>query len=574
MPKPPRRRYRRRRSQSALIAADARGGRELVDHILSTPHLAQVVPRLQPEVLHRVILHCGLEACGELVALATPDQLARVFDLDLWRADQPGRDAQFDADRFGAWLEAMVESGVHAAARTLAAIDAGFVSGALVQHVRVFDVAVVTPFTSLDGEEMSTTHALDDSFRCDVGGYVVVARRSRFWDAITTLLAALEETQHDYFDQVMRGCRRVSNSRPEVDGLHDLLDIGDQGMFDLAVDRERRRDTQGFVTPAEARAFLQMARRIDLRHGATQPPNLVARAHFRGLHKQTVTAAEKEIDRLPGPVSAKGEPDLAAGAVVEVVDLLQQAGVLPREPRALLDRPAGDAPQQWRIQTLLQFLRVHHPDAFSARSGELAFLANAMVAGSSVQARAFAEQEASTAAVAVCNLGLENWPLHWLADETRHRLSVAGAGAALPDDFLVEHDLVGVFEVGWTVLHENVCMYAADRLIDVLTSFQCGDRLTQAALDTLRVTMTKHWREGAPWRARDGLDVIAILDMPAWAALLALTDEFPVLHAAIRASLTGQVREVSASAFEFISENGQISLVHDFMHSLAERLRS
>ena len=191
-----------------------------------------------------------------------------------------------------------------------------------------------------------------------------------------------------------------------------------------------------------------------------------------------------------------------------------------------------------------------------------------------MQARAFAEQEASTAAVAVCNLGLANWPIHWLADQTRRRLPVAGAGAALPDDFLVEHDLVGVFEVGWTVLHENVCMYAADRLIDVLTSFRCGDRLTQAALDTLRVTMTKHWREGAPWRARDALDVIAILDLPAWAALLALTDECPVLHAAIRASLTGQVREVSASAFEFISENGQISLVHDFMHSLAERLRS
>jgi hypothetical protein len=414
MPKSVHRGQRRRRSQSALIAADARGGRELVDHILSTPHLAHVVPRLQPDVLHRVILHCGLEACGELVALATPDQLARVFDLDLWRAAQPGRDAQFDADRFGAWLEAMIESGVHVAAKTLAAIDAGFVSGALAQHVRVFDVAAVTPFASLDGEEMSTAHALDDSFRCDVGGYVVVARRTRFWDAITMWLTALEETQHDYFVQVMRGCRSVSSSRPEVDGLHDLLDVGDQGIFDLAVDRERRRDTQGFVPPAEARAFLQTSRRIDLRHGTTRPLNLVARAHFRDLHRQTASAADTAI----GPAEA-GHCDPSAGAVVEVVDLLQQAGVLPREPRALLDRPAGDAPQQWRIQTLLQFLRVYHPDAFSARSGELAFLANAIVAGASVQARAFAEQEASTAAVAVCNLGLENWPLHWLADQSR-----------------------------------------------------------------------------------------------------------------------------------------------------------
>ena len=72
---------------------DATDGRGLLDRILDTPHLAQVVPRLQPELLHRVIQTCGLEDCGELVALATPEQLARIFDLDLWRAAQarPGR---------------------------------------------------------------------------------------------------------------------------------------------------------------------------------------------------------------------------------------------------------------------------------------------------------------------------------------------------------------------------------------------------------------------------------------------------------------------------------------------------
>jgi hypothetical protein len=31
-------------------------------------------------------------------------------------------------------------------------------------------------------------------------------------------------------------------------------------MFDLAFNRERRREQQGYVTPAEARAFLQMSR--------------------------------------------------------------------------------------------------------------------------------------------------------------------------------------------------------------------------------------------------------------------------------------------------------------------------
>ena len=94
----------------------ARDPRSLLDRILDVPQLAHVVPRLQPEVLHRLIQSCGLEDCGELVALATPGQLARVFDLDLWHPGQPGLDEQFDADRFGVWLEVLMESGAAVAA--------------------------------------------------------------------------------------------------------------------------------------------------------------------------------------------------------------------------------------------------------------------------------------------------------------------------------------------------------------------------------------------------------------------------------------------------------------------------
>src|SRR5262245_52522755 len=68
-------------------------------------HLARTVPHLSPESLHQLIRHSGLEASGEIVALATPAQLASVFDMDLWRSAQPGHDEQFDAERFAEWLE-------------------------------------------------------------------------------------------------------------------------------------------------------------------------------------------------------------------------------------------------------------------------------------------------------------------------------------------------------------------------------------------------------------------------------------------------------------------------------------
>jgi len=85
--------------------------------------------------------------------------------------------------------------------------------------------------------------------------------------------------------------------------------------------------------------------------------------------------------------------------------------------------------------------------------------------------------------------------------------------------------------------------------------------------------MTRHWQAGAPWRARGALDVITILDMPAWATLLGLIDECPVIHAGIGASQGPRTREISATAFEFISENSQIASVHEFMRLLPETLR-
>ena len=99
-----------------------------------------------------------------------------------------------------------------------------------------------------------------DVLECEVGGYLVRARRTDAWDAIVTLLVTLETEHNHYFHAVMQGCRRLSNSRPEIDGLDDLLMAPEQHLHDVAIERERRRSRHGYATPADARAFLQMAR--------------------------------------------------------------------------------------------------------------------------------------------------------------------------------------------------------------------------------------------------------------------------------------------------------------------------
>ena len=118
--------------------------------LLDAPHLARLVPHLAPETLHQLIRHSGLDACGELVASATPEQLTSVLDLDLWRHPQPGRDEQFDADRFGEWIEALVETGETVAARIVAEMDEHLVIAGLSRYVRVFDPPAIAPPSSDD----------------------------------------------------------------------------------------------------------------------------------------------------------------------------------------------------------------------------------------------------------------------------------------------------------------------------------------------------------------------------------------------------------------------------------------
>ena len=66
-----------------------------------------------------------------------------------------------------------------------------------------------------------------------------------------------------------------------------------------------------------------------------------------------------------------------------------------------------------RIRPLMEHVRDTDDNAYFTRSREMAFLANTLMAGCSVQSRPFTAQEASDAAVGICNLGLEHWPARW-----------------------------------------------------------------------------------------------------------------------------------------------------------------
>ena len=530
--------------------------------LLDTPHLTRLVPQLPPETLHQLIRHGGLEACGELVASATPEQLTSVLDLDLWRHARPGRDEQFDADRFGEWIEVLVDTGETVAARIVAALEAHLVIAGLSRYIRVLDPSVFDPTAQSDDEPIETW-APSEGVECEVGGYLVRAIRADAWDAIVALLHALETGHPGCFDTLMRGCRRLSNSAPEVDGLDNLLMEPQQWLHDVAVDREERRSRVGYSTAADARAFLAMARR-----GAPGPANPIAAAYLSGGGRRPSVT----ILRSPFGRASDGRPSepiehqrrmstVARSAKVDVpadldaiAALLAEAGVVPERPRALLEGATSQPSRLTRLLPLMEHVRDTDAEAYFARTREMAFLVNTLIAGCSLQSRAFTPQEASDAAAAICNLGLEH------------------VGPTLPDAFLVDHDLVTTFEAGWRVLHEDVSMFVAEHLIATLTDLRCADAEIQGGLSALRRELVAQRDAGTPWRARDALEVIAILDLPAWAGLLGLLDECPVLPAALTATLARHTGSISATAFEFIATTEQIGQVRAFMGKLLHML--
>jgi hypothetical protein len=515
--------------------------RPLLDRLLNTPDLAKAVPHLQPEVLHRVIQTCGLEDSAEFVALATPAQLGRILDLDVWRLHTPGADEAFDVERFGVWLEVLMQCGAPVAAEKLTGLDLELVVAGFSRHTAVFDHAAVSSYTTLDGDCVPG-RASSDAPTAEIGGYLIEARRLSAWDTIVDLLAFLHTEHAEYFQRLMRGCVRLSNGPREADGFHALLDDPEQDLFDLACDREARREEQGYVTPAQARAFMQASRQLQL-DGDQPPHHPLARAYFRGLEPATATEGDapgRSAGLLPASPPDAVTPDVEPAAMIEVVEILRDAGVLQDEPRALL-APADGGPSR---VALIQDYVGSHPES----APHLAYLANAIVAGCSIQARPFTPHEGSEAAAAICNLGLENWPPHW------H-----------------EVDLVTAFQVGWTVLHRDVSIYAAERLIEVIAGLRCGDRDVRLRLHGLRRQLVESVRDAAPWRARNHLDVIVMLDAPSWAALLALLDECPVLHRAILGARDRRLA-IDPSDYQFISQNSDLGVVREFMTSLGARL--
>ncbi len=108
-------------------------GERRMDALLEAADPAAAVAALSLPEIYFLVKEVGLGEAGELVALATPEQLRGCLDMDIWDRDR----LQFDAAV--PWLQALVEAGFEKLAEVWERLDPELAALILARNTRIYD---------------------------------------------------------------------------------------------------------------------------------------------------------------------------------------------------------------------------------------------------------------------------------------------------------------------------------------------------------------------------------------------------------------------------------------------------
>jgi hypothetical protein len=404
--------------------------------VLETPELSAQIQALPAPVLGKLIDRVGLEDAGELVALATTEQLAEIFDADLWHSAHAGQDESFDAGRFLVWLEIMLEAGERFVAERLAELPEELVTLAFQRHLLVvgFD-DLQRELASGDDDAEAAQKAFDSCLSEEIEDFQLIWRGGEGWDNVLTAILALDREHHSLLVDLLERCAHLS--REHIDdngGLYEVLSSADMLEADLQAERETRRSERGYVAPSAAAAFLRLSRSGAAAETPFTEHDPVTRAYFRDLSR----AAPK----------MKPAETAGIGQRRELSQLLAASGItVSATPKALLAPPkaerarAGARSRSTEEPLLIAALRLLAADApaqFAERQEELAYLSNALMAGCSVDGRRLRPLDAVEHAIRSVSFGLS------LASGSERPTPEAAARA------LAQHPCDGLFRLAFS----------------------------------------------------------------------------------------------------------------------------
>jgi hypothetical protein len=495
----------------------------LLNHILEQPQLPAVIQRLDAPVLTKLIRHIGLEDSAEIVSMTTTNQLNLLLDEDLWCSEAPGRNELFDADRFGLWLEILLESGSVFAAKKLQAMDEDLVTLGLCRLLRVVnfnDFSHGINSVARGRQKQILDDVLDGALSQEFGTYLVIAKNYLRWDAIQTLLVELNELDHAKLTRLLERCSRIFLDDMEVGGEFDNILAAENTLEeDMAAERDERRGRKGYVGATDAAYFLASARVTALKKIiAAKSMERDARVYFRRVSK--ITEPEESSEPTDKDTSNAYLPH-----VMQFLETLQAAEVLPSAEQAKLSWNADDRPHHLPLVGAMSLASELDPQLYSQRLVELTYLSNILISGCSFKGRAFTPGEAAEAAFSVCNLGSE----YLRKANARQR----GETELEPLPVILEkYHLVKLFKSGWKILNDNVIFYTAGALLKYFQNLklQQTDSRQKIQMAHMAYLLQSYISSKTPWKFENKMDLLlTILDGPTTMALTGLLQEYPTI---------------------------------------------
>lgn len=365
--------------------------RSLLNSIIELPDLARTIQALPTQTFAALVRKVGVEDAGEIVALATTEQLVQAFDEDLFVSDRAGERESLDVGRFVVWLEVLLEAGDEVAADRVAELDEDFVAHALSGVLLVLEQDALRDRLE-DGDEdeaRMVDKSLESALTEDIDGYILVAKQHDGWDAVLALVLALDRNHRALLVRLLdRLARAGSAYLDDLEELSTVLSEGESLAEDAEAAREERRSKQGYVEARAARAFLSLARKpsADDPHPIERDP--LTKAYFRDVERGR---------SVPGPSSQAAVPALPP-AVLRELDEVGASGARPALTGASSRTTTVDL-----FTEALRELGRDEPTLFGERMEEFAYLANVLVAGHDRDGARLRPREAADAVIAtVC----------------------------------------------------------------------------------------------------------------------------------------------------------------------------
>jgi hypothetical protein len=372
---------------SAALARHVSSSR-LLARLIAAPDLAPAIRALPPTSFVSLVREIGVEDAGELLALATPEQLVTAFDEDLFRNTAPGERETFDSARFAVWLAVLLEAGDGAAAARFVELSEDFAVQALSSGLVVLDEDALRSRMSEGGDDAEAVDkALESSLSEEIDGYLLVAREHEGWDAVLSLILALDRDHRSYLERILDRCANLSRSLLEdLDALATHLSSTDSLAEDVEAEREARRSALGHVEPRAARSFLALAQQPLAAKAAHVERDPITRAYFRELSRRPMPIKEQPAER-PNLAARLGAGSLLADLYVPALPALESSEAMP-------------------LVEALQRLEIIDAETFAERVEELWYLANVLLAGAGTREARLRPAEAIEAALATVTLGI------------------------------------------------------------------------------------------------------------------------------------------------------------------------